>query len=64
MSFKDLDKQADELYESFLNGNITDVMNELERLPRFESMLMVLKLDKRFSRTSKLSFERAISVRC
>jgi hypothetical protein len=60
----DLDSVAEELSESFLNGNIKIVMSELERLPVFKAMALALRISKLFRLDStRISFERAINNR-
>lgn len=60
----EVDELAEELADSFRNGNISWVMQELERLDKFEAMLMVLRVSELFRLNStRISFERAIKNR-
>ena len=59
-----IEETAEELSESFLNGNISDVMRELSGMDKFEAMVMSREISKRFRCSStRQSFERALLYR-
>lgn len=59
-----LDQIAEELSESYINGNISTVMNELGEMPIYKAMYMAILLYERFGSSSiRSSILRAIENR-